>query len=238
MGTRCPQLLRDHAVEDYLEPSVYPPQVVRARQLPTVNRVPQEEVQRLAGNAPWFALTGEPLAQSSGLVVQPAVKVFGASLRNAVKMQAAEERPARSQCTTGLPADGGVPNAAMSDVDRVNALAILTGLAEESRVASIMENVLIPVHNASPHMEWIVEEAMMLTGDYEAALARMKQRYADQVNDDKVTKLAEKFGENRGTYNHAVGNNYLKTTYRKGGCSTDSMAGWGRMCWSPRRRKR
>jgi len=102
--------------------------------------------------------------------------------------------------------------------ERVSALAILAGLADENQYAALLETVLIPEHNASPHMEWIIEEAMMLAGDHEAGMGRMKQRYAGQVENKQLTTLGEKYGTERsGTYNHAWNApNYVLSRYIAG----------------------
>ena len=113
--------------------------------------------------------------------------------------------------------------------ERVSALAILTGLADESKYESLLREVLIPEHNASPHMEWIVEEAIMITGNHAAGLERMKVRHEDQVKDKNLTTLYEKYAnENkgrRGTYNHAWNApNYVLSRYIAG--IAPEEAGW------------
>lgn len=106
--------------------------------------------------------------------------------------------------------------------ERVSALAILAGLADEGKFDAMLENVLITEYNASPHMEWIIEEAMILAGDTPAALNRMKERHAFQVDDEKVTTLCEKFGPRKGTYNHAWNApNYVLSRYIAGISATD-----------------
>lgn len=89
--------------------------------------------------------------------------------------------------------------------DRSNAWAIVAGLADSSKYASIVNNVLVPVIKASPHMEWLVEEAMCIAGKPDEALTRMYNRYAYQVNNTRQTTLNELFGSSgyTGTYNHA-----------------------------------
>lgn len=90
--------------------------------------------------------------------------------------------------------------------DRTNALAILVGLADESKYRAIVDNVLIPNHYASPHFEWMVYNAMAEAGRYEYALQRMKSRYDEQVSDPNRSTLTEYltgYSEGRGTENHA-----------------------------------
>jgi alpha-L-rhamnosidase len=101
--------------------------------------------------------------------------------------------------------------------ERVSALAILNGLADENKYPALLKNVLTNEYNASPHMEWIVEEAIMLTGDHAAGLKRMRERYLSQVDDKNLTTLCEKFGEKRGTPNHAWNApNYVLSRYIAG----------------------
>jgi hypothetical protein len=86
--------------------------------------------------------------------------------------------------------------------DRANALAVLAGLADASKHEAIVENVLIPIRYSSPHIEWMVQEALCRTGHYAEALARMRDRYRSQVENRKITTLYEMFPKG-GTYNHA-----------------------------------
>jgi hypothetical protein len=86
--------------------------------------------------------------------------------------------------------------------DRANAIAILFNLAKPSQYQQIVDNVLIPNQFASPHFEWMVYNAMAKAGRYEDALARMKQRYAKQVNNPALSTLAE-YLPSGGTENHA-----------------------------------
>jgi hypothetical protein len=101
--------------------------------------------------------------------------------------------------------------------ERVSALAILSGLAGEDKYAALLENVLLTEYNASPHMEWMIQEAIILAGDPAGALKRMRERYQSQVDDKKLTTLCEKFGEKRGTPNHAWNApNYVLSRYIAG----------------------
>jgi hypothetical protein len=86
--------------------------------------------------------------------------------------------------------------------DRANAIAILFGLAEPEQYQAIVDNVLVPNQFASPHFEWMVYQAMAKAGRYEDALARMKQRYAEQVENPALSTLAE-YLPSGGTENHA-----------------------------------
>lgn len=86
--------------------------------------------------------------------------------------------------------------------DRANGIAILSGLADSKNYSKIVENVLIPNRFSSPHFEWMVEEAMCIAGNYDAALARMKDQYKQQVDNINLTTLYEMFPKG-GSYNHA-----------------------------------
>jgi alpha-L-rhamnosidase len=121
--------------------------------------------------------------------------------------------------------DGYYGTEGVAKEERVSALAILTGLAGEDQVDAILENVLLTEYNASPHMEWIVLEAIMLTGSYAAGLDRMRARHEDQVNDKELTTLYERYANDvkpRGTYNHAWNApNYVLSRYIAGISATE-----------------
>ena len=107
--------------------------------------------------------------------------------------------------------------------ERVSALAIISGLAKKEHYNILVDSVLVPVKKSSPHMEWMAEEAIMLTGQYDKGLQRMKQRYESQVNMEWLTTLYEKYQpELRGTYNHAWNApNYVLSRYIAGIKPTD-----------------
>ena len=85
--------------------------------------------------------------------------------------------------------------------DRANALAVLSGLAEKEQF-DVIKNVLINTKNSSPYMEYYVLEALCKMGEYEAAKARIKERYKDMMGEDYST-LWEFWDSWRGTKNHA-----------------------------------
>ena len=85
--------------------------------------------------------------------------------------------------------------------DRANALAVLAGLASEEQYG-IITQVLTTTQNSSPYMEYYVLEALCKMGEYEAARDRIKDRYADMVNEDYST-LWEFWNSWQGTMNHA-----------------------------------
>ena len=85
--------------------------------------------------------------------------------------------------------------------DRANALAVLSGLAQEDQYDTIT-NVLTTTKNSSPYMEYYVLEALCEMGEYEAANSRMKERYSGMMGEDYST-LWEFWDSWRGTKNHA-----------------------------------
>ncbi len=85
--------------------------------------------------------------------------------------------------------------------DRANALAVLSGLAQEEQYPAITK-VLTTTENSSPYMEYYVLEALCKIGEYEAAKERIKGRYEGMMSEDYST-LWEFWDSWRGTKNHA-----------------------------------
>ncbi len=85
--------------------------------------------------------------------------------------------------------------------DRANALAVLSGLAEEEQYGTIL-NVLTTTENSSPYMEYYVLEALCKMEEYEAAEKRIKDRYEGMMSEDYST-LWEFWNSWQGTMNHA-----------------------------------
>lgn len=85
--------------------------------------------------------------------------------------------------------------------DRANALAVLSGLADEKQYPTI-KNVLENTYNSSPYMEYYVLEALCTMGEYDLAEKRIKSRYKDMMCEDYST-LWEFWESWRGTMNHA-----------------------------------
>ncbi|MBO5360607.1 MAG: alpha-L-rhamnosidase N-terminal domain-containing protein [Clostridia bacterium] len=85
--------------------------------------------------------------------------------------------------------------------DRANALAVLSGLADEEQY-DVIKNVLTTTKNSSPYMEYYVLEALCEMGEYQAAADRIKDRYKDMMGEDYST-LWEFWDSWRGTKNHA-----------------------------------
>lgn len=84
--------------------------------------------------------------------------------------------------------------------DRANAMAVVSGLAEESDYPAVLK-VLTSTYNASPYMEKFVEEALCIMGEYGACINRMLSRYGEMI-DDKESTLWELWSKAEGTINH------------------------------------
>ena len=85
--------------------------------------------------------------------------------------------------------------------DRANALAVLSGLAEEEKY-DVITSVLSKTMNSSPYMEYYVLEALCLMDKCDAAKSRMLRQYEDMITEDYST-LWEKWDKYTGTMNHA-----------------------------------
>lgn len=89
--------------------------------------------------------------------------------------------------------------------DRVQALAVISGIAEEDKYDRIFE-VLKTQWHASPYMEKYVMESLFKMGHGEYALERVEKRFAPMVNDENYTTLFEDWrvgGSGGGSTNHA-----------------------------------
>ena len=105
--------------------------------------------------------------------------------------------------------------------DRANAMAVVSGLAEEDMYDEIL-NVLITTYGASPYMEKFVEEALCMMGEYEACLTRMLTRYQPMI-DDKDSTLWELWEKDAGTINHGwTGGSLTVLSKYFGGISPES----------------
>lgn len=99
------------------------------------------------------------------------------------------------------------PNYSGLTDDRVQALAVVAGLADSNMYPAIFE-VLKTQENASPYMEKYVLEALFQMGYGEYAIERMKKRFGEMVNNPNYTTLFEGWGIGNkgyggGTTNHA-----------------------------------
>ncbi len=85
--------------------------------------------------------------------------------------------------------------------DRVQALAVLTGIADELKFDAIA-NFLAKNSYASCYMERFVCEAFFRMGRGAAGIKRIKERYSEMVNDKNCTTLYEDWNLHRSTNNH------------------------------------
>jgi hypothetical protein len=91
--------------------------------------------------------------------------------------------------------------------DRVQALAIVSGLADKNKYQKILQ-IFQTEYHASPYMEKYIFEAMMMMGYEREALVRHKKRMAYMVNHTYFTTLFEHWnigidGYEAGSVNHA-----------------------------------
>lgn len=89
--------------------------------------------------------------------------------------------------------------------DRVQALAVISGIAEKDKYDRIFELLKTQWH-ASPYMEKYVMEALFQMGYGTYALERVEKRFAPMVNDGNYTTLFEDWrvgGAGGGSTNHA-----------------------------------
>ncbi|MBQ0024437.1 MAG: glycoside hydrolase [Bacteroidales bacterium] len=91
--------------------------------------------------------------------------------------------------------------------DRVQALAVVSGIAPEEWYDAIFETLKEQEH-ASPYMEKYVMEALFQMGHGDYAMERMQKRFANMVNNEEFSTLWEGWGilDNGfggGTTNHA-----------------------------------
>lgn len=90
--------------------------------------------------------------------------------------------------------------------DRVQALAIVSGIADPEKYKAILKIFLTEEH-ASPYMEKYVFEAMMQAGFESEAIKRHTKRFSSMVNNSEFTTLFEGWGIGKdgfggGTVNH------------------------------------
>ncbi len=97
--------------------------------------------------------------------------------------------------------DGGFSSGTSYD-DRGNALAVLSGLADEEDYP-LVENVLSTVTNSSPYMERFVQEALGKMGAFDTLLDRIETRYRGMI-DFEASTLWEVWSSepDDGTINH------------------------------------
>ncbi|MBK5719416.1 glycoside hydrolase [Dysgonomonas sp. Marseille-P4677] len=89
--------------------------------------------------------------------------------------------------------------------DRVQALAVISGIANHLKYSEISKVFRTEFH-ASPYMEKYVMEALFIMGEGDYGLERMKKRFSPMVNNIDYTTLFEGWevgGFGGGTVNHA-----------------------------------
>ncbi len=89
--------------------------------------------------------------------------------------------------------------------DRVQAMAVVSGLADSTKYDRIFEVIKTQEH-ASPYMEKYVYEALMQMGHADYALERFKRRFGPMITDPQHTTLYEGWqegGYGGGSTNHA-----------------------------------
>ena len=86
---------------------------------------------------------------------------------------------------------------------RANAVAVISGLAEEDRYEQITK-ILVENYDNLPFMERYPLEALCIMGKQDEAIARMKTLYKDMIEDkDNNSTLWEYWDKDEGTKNHA-----------------------------------
>ena len=119
--------------------------------------------------------------------------------------------------------------------DRVNAMAIITGIADESKYDALYTLFKKQAH-ASPYMEKYVLEALVKTGHGDYALQRFKERFRNMIEDPKCSTLYEGWEEGGfggGSTNHAWSGGML-TVIAENICGVrPTVPGWSEFEISP-----
>ena len=124
--------------------------------------------------------------------------------------------------------------------DRVQALAVLSGVADEVKYDAIFR-VLQQEEHASPYMEKYVMEALFAIGQGEYALERTRRRYAFNVNHPDFDTLFEGWGlggkkiGDGGSVNHAWSGGPLAVLPSKMLGLYPTAGGWRRFAVHPSR---
>ena len=121
--------------------------------------------------------------------------------------------------------------------DRVQALAVVAGLADASKYAAI-KRVFEQEKWASPYMEKYVTDACFIMGVPAFGLDRCEERYGQMVNSPLYTTLFEGWGVGKdgfggGTNNHAWSGGPLVTLCEYVMGVTPVVAGWKRFAVDP-----
>lgn len=120
------------------------------------------------------------------------------------------------------------PNYTKDTDDRVNAMAILSGIAGSDKYEPIFEFMKTHEH-ASPYMEKYVLETLVKIGHGDYALERFKKRFGNMIADELHTTLYEGWeegGYGGGSTNHAWSGGML-TVIAESICGVrPTVAGW------------
>ena len=121
--------------------------------------------------------------------------------------------------------------------DRVQALAVISGLADKEKYSAIKQLFRTEMH-ASPYMEKYVTDACFVMGDGEYGMERVRERYRKMVEHPDYTTLFEGWGIGAegfggGTTNHAWSGGPLITVCEYLMGVTPLEAGWGRFQVKP-----
>ena len=121
--------------------------------------------------------------------------------------------------------------------DRVQALAIISGIADKLKYPYILELFKNQFH-ASPYMEKYVMEALFSMGEGKYALERVRNRFAEMVDDPNHTTLFEGWGIGEkgfggGTTNHAWSGGALTVIAQKLCGIVPLSAGWYKFMIEP-----
>ena len=112
--------------------------------------------------------------------------------------------------------------------DRVQAMAVVSGLADSTKYDSIFE-VFKTQEYASPYMEKYVYEALMQMGHADYALERFKRRFGPMIADPQYTTLYEGWqegGYGGGSTNHAWSGGMLTNICEQILGIRPAVAGW------------
>lgn len=119
--------------------------------------------------------------------------------------------------------------------DRVQAMAVLTGIADSSKYDKIYDLFLTQEH-ASPYMEKYVLEALMKMGHGDYAIKRFKKRFGEMIADTAHSTLFEGWqegGYGGGSTNHAWSGGML-TVIAENVCGVRPLSpGWRDFIVSP-----
>ena len=119
--------------------------------------------------------------------------------------------------------------------DRVQAMAIVSGLADSTRYEALYKQFQEHEH-ASPYMERYVLEALVRTGHGEYALERFKRRFGPMIDDTLHSTLYESWregGDGGGSTNHAWSGGMLNVFCEQVFGILPTTAGWQTFVFAP-----